>query len=475
MNIDSLYSLSPLDGRYQTKVSELRQYFSEFALMKYRVFVEIEWFVFLCNQVKLSGLRKLNQKEVDFCRNIFTQFNEQDAIRIKQLEDKYNHDVKAVECFLREKLLKTDLAEFDQFLHFGCTSEDINNLSYALLLKDATQKEIVPNLKKLVEIFREYALRYKQSVMISRTHGQPATPTTVGKEFAVFISRLDRQLNNLSSCKFLGKFNGAVGNFNAHFIAYPNFDWIKISSSFIESLGLKPNLITTQIESHDFMAQLFDVFTRINSILTDLCQDVWLYISFDVFKQKVIESEIGSSTMPHKVNPIDFENAEGNLGLASATFQHLSVKLLKSRMQRDLSDSTAMRSMGSAFGYSLIAYKSIIKGLSKLEVNEQKLTGDLNENWAVLSEAVQTVLRSRKISNAYDILKSFSRGKKITQKEYINFVKKLPMPKKDIEKLEKLRPDTYIGLAERIVDSCIKNSELKAQKLKSRIVKNSAH
>ncbi len=451
---DPLLSISPLDSRYRDKVEKLSLYFSEYALIKYRVYVEISWFIFLCNVVKLPGTRLLNKKEEGICRSLYKDFEVMDASRVKTFEEKTNHDVKAVEYFIKEHFKAyPKLAELSEFIHFACTSEDINNLSYALIMRDFIFTEMTPLITGVTEKIYELAKQYASDAMISRTHGQPASGTTMGKELMNFVSRLDRQLMlSRKSMEFLAKFNGAVGNFNAHAAAYPHIDWQKVSSQFINSFeSLSSESYTTQIEPHDYLAEIFDAARRINIILLDFSRDMWTYISLGYFKQKVKTGEVGSSTMPHKVNPIDFENAEGNLGLANALFHHFSGKLPVSRMQRDLSDSTVLRNIGVAFGYSFLAYKSLLKGLQKLELNKKRLEEDLAENWEILGEAVQTMLRKYKIPGAYEKLKTLTRGKKLTEKELKNFISKLKIPEPEKKHLMKLRPETYTGLAEELV------------------------
>jgi adenylosuccinate lyase len=446
-----LTSISPLDGRYSQKVEELRAFFSESALMRYRVLVEIEWFIFLCHELKLEGTKVFKAAEIERLRGLWQKFDPADANRIKEIEKTTNHDVKAVEYFLKEKLKESVFEPYFEFIHFACTSEDINNLAYALMLRDAMQRVIFPVLIGLKELIFEKARKYQAIPMISRTHGQPATPTTLGKEFINFLARLERQLEFYP--KIFGKINGAIGNFNAHIVAYPKIDWLNASVRFIATLGLKPSLYTTQIEPHDFLAEIFDKFKLINTILIDFNRDIWTYISFGYFKQKLKEGEVGSSTMPHKVNPIDFENSEGNLGLANALFEYFSAKLPISRLQRDLTDSTTLRNIGSAFAYSLLAYKSCIQGLHKLELNEQKLKMDLDEAWELLAEPVQVVMRKYKLEKPYEQLKKLTRGKKITQKTLHTFIDGLKIPAPEKKRLKNLTPSKYIGLAKELVEN----------------------
>src|SRR3989339_341305 len=448
--MNTLQSISPLDGRYSDKVSELSNYFSEYALIKYRVLVEIEWFIFLCNELKLDNSRILKKDEIKKLKAIYQEFEFKDAQEVKNIEKVTNHDVKAVEYFLKEKFKNLKLDNLSEFIHFACTSEDITNLAYSLMIKESLSNVINSNLEKILENLRLKANIYKKMPMLSRTHGQSATPTTLGKEFIIFISRIERQIKN-TKIEFLGKINGAVGNYNAHLSAYPKIDWIKASEKFIKSLSLTPNFYTTQIESHDFIAEIFHYFQRINTVLLDMCRDIWTYVSLDYFKQKLKEGEVGSSTMPHKVNPIDFENAEGNLGLANAIFQHLAEKLPISRMQRDLTDSTVLRNTGVAFAYSLIAYKSILKGLSKLDVNEKKMLIDLDNNWEILAEPIQTVMRKYKVEKPYEKLKELTRGKKLDNKAISDFISKLEIPAAAKKNLLNLTPAKYVGLAEKLV------------------------
>lgn len=451
---DPLLAINPLDGRYRERVASLEHYFSEYGLIRYRLFVELEWFIFLCNEVKLEGTRPLSAEELRVLRELSTSFDLPDAARVKDFERQTNHDVKALEYFIREHLeAYPKIAVMSQFIHFGATSEDINNLAYGLMLKDFGTKEFMPLASGVISALFDMAKRYATVPMLAHTHGQPASPTTVGKEFINVVARLSKQFENLKRVERSGKLNGATGNFNAHVSAYPNIDWIGVSHRFVSYLGLTPNTYTTQIEPHDTLAERFDAVARLNTILIDFCRDVWMYVSYGYFKQKLKAGEVGSSTMPHKVNPIDFENAEGNLGLGNALFRHFSDKLPISRMQRDLSDSTVLRNIGTAFGYSVLAYKSILAGLTKLEINEKRLEQDLEENAEVLTEAVQTVLRKYKVPQAYERLKELSRGKKLTQQEIRSFVKQLKIGPEDKKRLLALTPQTYIGVAPKLVAS----------------------
>ncbi|MFA7277846.1 MAG: adenylosuccinate lyase [Candidatus Gracilibacteria bacterium] len=447
-----LFALSPLDGRYADKVQELSEFFSESGLQRYRVKVEIEWLIFICNDLKLAGTKKFSATQVKALRNIYEKFSDKDAQKIKDIEATTNHDVKAVEYLLRDKLTAAKIKGYESFIHFGCTSEDINNLSYALMTQDAVKGPISKWFNELFASLEAFAEEHKSVSMMGHTHGQPASPTTVGKEVMNVVARLERQSDIFDdSIVFLGKINGAVGNYNAHVVAYPEIDWIKAGQKFISGLGLTPNMYTTQIEPHDWNAELFDLMRRVNVILTDFSRDMWMYIGMGYFKQKVKKGEVGSSTMPHKVNPIDFENAEGNFGLANALFGHFSEKLPISRMQRDLTDSTVMRNVGVAFGYTLLGFKSLLKGMNKVEVNKDLLARDLDSHWEVLGEPVQTVLRKYGVKNAYELLKDMTRGKDFGKADYVKFVTSLPIPPKEKSKLEKLTPSSYIGLAVKLV------------------------
>lgn len=450
---DPVNNISPLDGRYSSKVEELRPFFSEFALMKYRVLVEVEWFIYLSNTLKLPGTKVLKAMELKEIRGLYEYFDDVNANRVKEIESTTNHDVKAIEYFIKENLVDSSIEPYLEFVHFACTSEDINNLSYALMLRGALESVVEPLATGVVVVVHDLAQKYRTVPMMSRTHGQPATPTTLGKEFINFLARLEQQLEVLSSVKIMGKINGAVGNFNAHAVAYPEVKWMDVSKKFIQQLGLTPNLYTTQIESHDFMAEVFDALKRFNTILMDLDRDMWTYISLGYFKQKLKEGEVGSSTMPHKVNPIDFENSEGNLGIANALLEHFSAKLPVSRMQRDLTDSTVQRNVGLAIGYSVLSYKNCIQGLSKLDLNKARLEEDLENNYELLAEPIQTVMRRYKIEGAYEQLKALTRGKNINQATISQFIDNLKLPPNEKKKLKSLTPAKYIGLAIELVDS----------------------
>jgi len=450
MKSENLLSISPLDGRYIDSVKELRTITSEFGLIKYRVTVEIKWFIHLSKITKIKELPKLNIKEYKYLADLIDNFDINDARRIKTIEKQTNHDVKAVEYFLKEKFKKIKkLDKYSEFIHFACTSEDINNLSYALMIKNAssiTKSSITLIEKKLKTLSNKYA----NDSMLSRTHGQNATPTTMGKEFANFYHRMKKVSLELERHTMTGKMNGAVGNYNAHHIAYPNLDWEKIAKTFIKSLGLDFNSHTTQVEPKDTIALLLSDFVKLNNILIDLSRDIWGYISLGYFSQKLKRGEVGSSTMPHKVNPIDFENAEGNFGMANANLTHISNTVTISRWQRDLTDSTIMRNVGSCFGYMMIALNSLSKGLNKLEINKLKLNSDLEDSWEVLTEAIQTIIRKNNIPNGYELMKDLSRGKKINQGDLEKFISNMDVPTEEKTRLLKLTPSSYIGYASKL-------------------------
>ena len=449
MNIDSLLAISPIDGRYSNKCSELQEIFSEFGLIKRRVLVECTWLEALCDDKRIKECKALSAKERVALRKIAAEFSLKDAQRIKDIEKTTNHDVKAVEYFLKEKVKRTSLNSRTEFIHFGCTSEDINNMSHALMLRDG-QKVLRGAMDEMTKIIAQMAKKYAKVPMLAHTHGQPASPSTVGKELAVVSQRLKRQAAEIDRLVMPAKMNGAVGNFNAHLSAYPDVDWEKLSGKVIRTLGLRQNRLTTQIESHDGIAELFDAIQRWNSVLLDFDRDVWMYVSMGYFKQRTIKGEIGSSTMPHKVNPIDFENSEGNLGLANAVMGFMARKLAISRMQRDLTDSTTLRNMGVGFGYTLIAIRSTVKGLGKLELNTERLADDIDHNWEVLAEPIQTVMRKVGMDHPYERLKELTRGRRVNAEIMRDFVKALPLPKADKERLMKLTPSTYIGIAEKL-------------------------
>ena len=449
MNLDNLLAVSPIDGRYSNKCSEFQEVFSEFGLIKRRILVECTWLEALCDDKRIKECKALTAKERKLLREIAANVTVADAQRVKDIEKTTNHDVKAIEYFLKEKVAGTSLESRTEFIHFGCTSEDINNMSHALMLRDgkAVLRVAMDEMTaKIVEMAKSYA----KVPMLAHTHGQPASPTTVGKELAVVSARLKRQAGEIDRLVMPAKMNGAVGNFNAHLSAYPSVDWEKLSEKVIKSLGLRQNRLTTQIESHDGIAELFDAICRWNSVLLDFDRDVWMYVSMGYFKQRTIKGEIGSSTMPHKVNPIDFENSEGNLGLANAVMGFMARKLAISRMQRDLTDSTTLRNMGVGFGYTLIAIRSTQKGLGKLELNTDRLAEDLDHNWEVLAEPIQTVMRKVGMDHPYERLKELTRGRRVNAEIMQDFVKALPLPKADKERLLKMTPANYIGIAEKL-------------------------
>lgn len=453
MKLSSLNAISPIDGRYGEKLKKLRFVFSEFALLKYRLKIEINWIKKLASCPKIKEIPKFDSQLNIFFDNIVKNFNEKDAIKIKKIEKKTNHDIKAIEYFLKKKMKKMKkMKNLTEFIHFGCTSDDINNIAYGLILKETKKKILLPYWKKIINLIKNMMKTYKNCPLLSKTHGQPASPTTMGKEFSVFFYRLNRQYKQFKKIKILGKSNGAVGNYNAHCFAYPNVDWILMSKEFVESFGIKWNPITTQIEPHDYIAELFNCIVRFNNILINFNRDIWGYISMNYFKQKLYSNEIGSSTMPHKINPIDFENSEGNLGLSNALLEHISNKLPISRWQRDLSDSTVLRNLGVSISYSILAYLSIIKGLNKIEINKNNLLKELNTNWQILGEAIQIIMRKYKIKNSYEKIKKLTRGKIINKKKIKLFIEKLNLPKKEKKRLKKITPSNYIGYAKKITN-----------------------
>jgi adenylosuccinate lyase len=445
----TLTALSPLDGRYAAKAEPLREYLSEYALIRYRVLTEVRWLQHLADEPAVTELKPLEPPVKDLLNAVVDDFGLEDARRVKALESETNHDVKAVEYFLREKLagVPVECGGIVPFLHFACTSEDINNVAYALMLRDARNRVVGPTLKALASDLRNLAARFADVPMLSRTHGQTASPTTLGKELANFAARLDRQSDRFASVEVLGKFNGAVGNFNAHVIAYPDCDWLGCSQRFVRSLDLVPAVYTTQIEPHDWIAEYCQAMIRCNTILLALCRDIWGYVSLGYFRSRPVTGEVGSSTMPHKVNPIDFENAEGNLGVANALLGHLTEKLPVSRWQRDLTDSTALRNLGGALAHSLVAWLACLKGLGKLEPDAGRIAADLDEAWEVLAEAVQTLMRARGITDAYEQLKALTRGRRITKDALHEFIRSQPLDAADRDRLLELTPARYIGLA----------------------------
>lgn len=444
--LDALTAVSPIDGRYNAKTSPLRAIFSEYGLMRYRVLVEIRWLQQLAGHAQIDEVPPLSPQANTKLETLIDDFGIAEARRVKEIERTTNHDVKAVEYLIKEKISdNAELARISEFVHFACTSEDINNLAHALMLREGRDRILYPALNEIAETLADLARRYAEFPMLSRTHGQTASPTTVGKELANVAHRLKRQIKQILAVHLLGKINGAVGNYNAHRVAYPDVNWQANAKEFVENLGLTFNPYTIQIEPHDYMAELFDALARANTILIDLSRDVWGYISLAYFKQKTVAGEVGSSTMPHKVNPIDFENAEGNLGIANAVFAHLSAKLPISRWQRDLTDSTLLRNMGVAFGYTLIALESLKKGLGKLEINETRLAEDLDQSWEVLAEPIQTVMRRYGIAEPYEKLKALTRGQKIDQQTIRQFIETLEIPEDAKARLKMLTPASYIG------------------------------
>jgi adenylosuccinate lyase len=456
MNLSALSALSPVDGRYGSKTKELREYFSEYGLIKQRVIVEVRWLQALAKHEDIAEVPAFSSTANQLLNNIVEQFCEADAQRIKDIEATTNHDVKAVEYFLKEKVAdNAELQAINEFIHFACTSEDINNLSHALMLKGGRDEVLLPYCDQLISELTRLAKEYKTIPMMARTHGQPASPTTVGKEMANDAMRLKRQRSQIANVELLVKFNGAVGNYNAHLSAYPDTDWHEFASQFVSGLGITWNPFTTQIEPHDYIAELYDAIARFNTILIDFDRDIWGYIALGHFKQRTIAGEIGSSTMPHKVNPIDFENSEGNLGIANAILGHLASKLPVSRWQRDLTDSTVLRNLGVGLGYAVIAYQATLKGISKLQVNEASLRAELDNNWELLAEPIQTVMRRYGIEKPYEKLKELTRGKKVNATVMAEFIDNLELPTDVKVELKKLSPENYIGDAIRLVDQLL--------------------
>lgn len=451
MQLSPLTAISPLDGRYESKVQELRSIFSEYGLMRFRVQVELTWLKMLAACPEIKEVPEFSAEAIAFIDGIIENFSVEDAEDIKRREAVTNHDVKAVEYFLKDKTASNpELAQVKEFIHFACTSEDINNNSHALMLKTARDEVILPLCDKLIGEISRLAHEYASLPLLARTHGQPASPTTLGKEMANVAYRLRRQRNQIAAVEILGKMNGAVGNYNAHYSAYPEVNWPELSQKFEQSLGITFNPFTTQIEPHDYIAEMFNALERFNTIVLDFDRDIWGYISYGTFTQKTIAGEIGSSTMPHKVNPIDFENSEGNLGLANAIFAHLAAKLPVSRFQRDLTDSTVLRNLGVACGYSVLAWKSTLKGISKLQANEAHVRSELDSNWEVLAEPYQTVMRRYGIANPYEKLKELTRGREVNAQTMLAFIETLEIPEEAKEQLRKLTPETYIGIADKI-------------------------
>ena len=449
--MNTIRAITPLDGRYAAQVAALADHLSEWALIKRRVQVEIEWLLEMADCADITDMRALSRSERALLRALYENFDDDAAMHVKRIERATNHDVKAVEYYIRERLAGTSLEDVCEWVHFCCTSEDINNLSHALMVKGALQDEWLPQARALVDGVAMLASDTADTSMLAYTHGQAASPTTLGKELAVFVYRWRRQLRQIENAEYLGKFNGAVGGYNAHAVAYPNADWQGISRGFVERLGLTHNPLTTQIEPHDYIAEIFHALTRFNTVTLDFDRDMWSYISLGVFRQKAVEGEVGSSTMPHKVNPINFENSEANIGISSALLEHLATKLPVSRLQRDLTDSSALRNLGPAIGHSLVGLKSAIRGLRQVAVDESLLAAELDDAWEVLAEAVQTVMRKHGSGDAYDMLKAFTRGKTVTQSDMREFVAGLNLPPDDKARLMALTPAGYTGIAPDLV------------------------
>lgn len=447
MRISELTAISPIDGRYRPKVYELAVYFSEYGLIRYRIFVEIEYFIALCS-IPLPQLTSFDPELKESLRDIYLEFSEEEADEVKKFEKTTNHDVKAVEYYIKQKFASLGLEKFREFIHFGLTSQDVNNTAVPASLRDAMQAAYFPLLEELTGEIASLAHEWEDIPMLARTHGQPASPTRLGKEFKVFIERLISQTEQLRTIPYSAKFGGATGNFNAHYVAYPGIDWVGFANRFVNDiLGLERLQTTTQIEHYDNLAAMFHNLSRINTILIDLARDIWTYISLDYFKQKIVEGEVSSSTMPHKVNPIDFENAEGNLCVANALFTHLAAKLPISRLQRDLTDSTVLRNMGVPLAHTLLAFKSLLKGLKKLIVHTPRISSDLNENWAVIAEAIQTILRREGYENPYEVLKELTRTNKIIDREIIHtFIETLNIDQEVKEELKRITPENYTGI-----------------------------
>lgn len=448
----SLKSISPLDGRYEAAVAPLADFFSEYALIRYRVIVELQWLLVMSEQPEIAEVRAFTEEERSLLTQWMAEFGPEQAQRVKEIESTTRHDVKAVEYYLRERLRETSLRDVEEFVHFCCTSEDINNLAYGVMLKDAVEAQWLPLARKMVGHVAGLAESTRATPLLSRTHGQPASPSTLGKELAVFVSRWRRQLRQIEGQEYLGKFNGAVGCYNTHVVVYPGAPWTEISRKLVERLGLTWNPLTTQIEPHDYMAELFHAVIRFNTILLDFDRDVWTYISLGYFRQRVVQGEVGSSTMPHKVNPIDFENSEANVGISSALLDHLASKLSVSRLQRDLSDSSALRNVGVGIGHSLLALQSTLRGLGRLEVDQAALQADLEDAWEILAEPIQTVMKRVGYADAYERLKQLTRGARITREALQGFVRNLGLPEEDEQRLLALTPSAYIGIGPELVD-----------------------
>lgn len=448
MELNFLTAISPIDGRYRGKAETLADYFSEYAVMRYRVHVEVEYFITLC-ELPLPQLKDVDKNVFEKIRDIYRDFSEKDALRIKEIESITNHDVKAVEYFIKEKFDKIgNLEAYKEFIHFGLTSQDINNTSVPLSVKDALNNVYYPQIEEIVNLLATYAEEWKDIPMLAKTHGQPASPTRLGKEIMVYVYRLKTQIESLKSCKITAKFGGATGNFNAHHVAYPSIDWREFANKFVsEKLGLEREQYTTQISNYDNLAAIFDAIRRINTILIDLCRDFWMYISMEYFKQKIKAGEVGSSAMPHKVNPIDYENAEGNLGMANAILTHLSMKLPISRLQRDLTDSTVLRNIGVAMGHVVVAMSSLLKGLHKVILNEKVIKEDLNSCWSVVAEAIQTILRREGYPNPYEALKTLTRtNSTVTEESIEKFIDELNVSENIKQELKAITPYNYTGI-----------------------------
>ena len=448
MDLSTLTAVSPVDGRYGSKTDDLRPIFSEYGLIRHRVLVEIRWLQALAAHTGIPEVPPLSEHASNILNGISENFSEADAHRVKNVERTTNHDVKAVEYFLKEKIAGNDeLEAVSEFIHFACTSEDINNLSHALMVREGRGQVLLPQMEDVINAIRQLAHEHADAPLLSRTHGQPASPSTLGKEMANVVYRLHRQRDQIAAVPLLGKINGAVGNYNPHLAAYPDVDWPGFAKHFVESLGLDWNPYTIQIEPHDYMAELFDAVSRFNTILIDFCRDVWSYISVGHFKQKTVTGEVGSSTMPHKVNPIDFENAEGNLGVANALLGHLSAKLPISRLQRDLTDSTVLRNLGVGLAHTSIALQSTLRGIGKLEADRAGMQAELEANWEVLAEPIQTVMRRYGIEKPYEKLKELTRGQRISQQDLLDFIDSLDLPEEALQALRQLTPTNYIGNA----------------------------
>lgn len=452
--MDPLEAISPIDGRYYLKTKSISSYFSEMAIFRYRLLVEVEYLIALSQNARVIRIQTASEK--NYLRSIVKKFNLADAQKIKEIEKSTNHDVKAVEYYLKEKIDKTSLKDVQEMLHFGLTSDDINNLAYNLAFKDFLQREFFPLLENLTEKIKELVKTYADQPMLARTHGQPALPTTFGKEMAVFYQRIKDEVVILKNLKIKGKLTGAVGNFNAHVLVFPEINWLSFSEKFVSLLGLEPDLVTTQIESYDSLIRCFDSLKRINTILIGLCQDLWRYVSDDYLKQKIVEKEVGSSTLPQKVNPIFFENAEGNLGLANSFFRFYAEKLPISRLQRDLSDSAIRRTFGEPLALTMLSYANMIEGLSRINVNKEKMAADLESHWEIVTEGIQSLLRHEGEEKPYERLKSLVRGKTLSRGELKKFINSLNLKKETKKKLRKLTPLTYLGLAQKIAKLCLK-------------------